>query len=101
MQKALRSMFLVLVLFGMQHVCAQDKIVKINNDTIRAKVVKITADKIIFSYPGMQSQKLPEIHKNNVKEIIYANGTRVRIIYDLYEVSKDLLVTTKRNVIKV
>ena len=73
------SCLLFLMLFFVQ-ANAQDKIIKINNDTIYAKVVKITADKIIFRLPGDQPKKLPEIHKNNVKEIIYANGTKIRII---------------------
>jgi len=72
---------------------AQDKIVKINNDTIRAKVVKITTDKIIYRYPGTHPVKLPEISKNMVKEIIYENGSKLKIIYNIYEVSSDLLVS--------
>ena len=79
---------------------AQDKIVKINNDTIRAKVVKITSDKIVYRNPGRQYGRLPEIHKNSVKEIIYANGSKLRIIYNLYEISADLLVQERFHVFK-
>jgi hypothetical protein len=82
-------------------VFSQDKIIKINNDTIRAKVVKITTDKIIFKYPGTNPSKLPEIHKNSVKEIIYANGAKIKIIYNLYEVPKDLFVKEHRHAVKV
>jgi hypothetical protein len=80
---------------------AQDKIVKINNDTIRAKVVKITTDKIIYRYPGTHPVKLPEISKNMVKEIIYENGSKLKIIYNIYEVSSDLLISGHTCLLKV
>ena len=93
------SILMLLLMFG-RLAFAQDRIIKINNDTIRAKVVKITTDKIIYRYPGMQTEHLPEIYKNNVKEIIYANGSKLKIIYNMYEVSSDLLVKRRNFVVK-
>jgi hypothetical protein len=80
---------------------AQDRIVKINNDTIRARVLRITTDKIIYAFPGTRPEHYPEIHKNQVKEIIYANGTRVKIIYNQFAVSPDLFIHARAHVIKV
>lgn len=79
---------------------AQDKIVTARNDTIKAKVVKVTVDKIMYRFPG-QSGLIKEIPKNQVKEIIYENGTTLTIIYNLYEVSPDLLAPDKHKALKV
>jgi len=98
-----RSLYVVLVMLLMASApsMAQDKIIRITNDTIRAKVVKITTDKIIFRYPGTNPGKLPEIPKNMVKEIIYANGSKLKIIYDIFAVSPDLYVSELRHLVKI
>jgi hypothetical protein len=98
-----RTLYAVLVVLLMASVpsMAQDKIVKINNDTIRAKVVKITTDKIIYRYPGTHPIKLPEIAKNMVKEIIYANGSKLKILYDIYAVASELYVSEQRHAVKM
>jgi len=91
---------LFLAIVGLSTARGQDRIVKINNDTIRARVLRITTDKIIYAYPGSRPDRYPEIHKNQVKEIIYANGTRVKIIYNQFAVSPDLIFRPRVHVIK-
>lgn len=79
---------------------SQDVIVTTRNDSIKAKVMKVTVDKILYRFPG-QSGLIKEIPKNQVKEIIYENGNTLTIIYNLYEVSPDLLAPDKHQAIKV
>jgi hypothetical protein len=81
---------------------SQDIIITVRNDSIRAKVIEITADKIRFLYSGMQSKKeAREIHKNQVKQIIYEDGSKLTVVYNRYEISKDMMIDEKFHVIKV
>ena len=80
---------------------AQDKIVKVNNDTLRVKIVQITLDKIKFRYHGMKSGQILEIPKNQVKQIIYENGSSLTIVYNLFDVSKDLMIKDRFRSVKV
>lgn len=82
-------------------VFCQDIIVRTNNDSIRAKVVEITQDKIKFRYSNSKASPVLEIHKNNVKQIIYENGSKLTIVYNRYEVPKDMIIKVPSNVIKV
>ena len=79
---------------------AQDIIVRTNNDSLRVKVLEIGTDKIKFRPHGIKSGPALEIYKNHVKEIIFENGTRVTIFYDLKAVSPDLAIREKKHGLK-
>ncbi|HRH66306.1 MAG TPA: hypothetical protein PLU53_08415 [Bacteroidia bacterium] len=79
---------------------AQDILVRTNNDSIRVKIVEMTGEKIRFRYPGMKTGPVKEIPKNQIKSVIYENGTTITIIYNPYEVSRDLTVPDKKHAIK-
>ncbi len=80
---------------------AQDKIVKANNDTLKVKIIQITLDKIKFRYYGMKNGPISEIGKNQVKQIIYENGSSLTIVYNLFDVSKDLMIKDRNRALKV
>ena len=80
---------------------AQDKIIRTNKDTVLAKVIEMTSDKIKFRRYGMKNGPILEIYKNQVSKIIYENGSELEIIYDSYYVSPDLLVHPPKSVFKV
>lgn len=79
---------------------AQDRIVKISNDTVLVKIVGITVDKIRFRPPGMKSGPISEIQKNQVKEIIYEDGSRMTIVFNLREASMEYMVPKHFHIIK-
>lgn len=80
---------------------SQDIIVRTNNDSIRAKVVGITMDKIKFRYNNVKNGPVLEIHKNNVKQIIYENGSKLTIVYNRFEIPSDMIVHIRSHAIKV
>ena len=80
---------------------SQDIIVRTNNDSIRAKVVGITMDKIKFRYSNLKESPVLEIHKNNVKQIIYENGSKLTIVYNRFEISSDMIIHERSHAIKV
>jgi hypothetical protein len=88
-------------MLSIRHVHGQDIIVRTNNDSIKAKVLDITSDKIKFRYNNLKDGTIHEIHKNEVKQIIYANGSKVTIVYNRYEVSSDMLIHERSHAIKV
>jgi hypothetical protein len=98
-------LFLVLSLAGFvlssPDSCAQDRIIRTNKDTVLAKVVEMTSDKIKFRRYGMKNGPILEIYKNQVSRIIYENGSELEIIYDSYYVSPDLMVRPPKNVLKI
>ena len=80
---------------------SQDIIVRTNNDSIRAKVVGITMDKIKFRYNNVKNGPVLEIHKNNVKQIIYENGSKLTIVYNRFEIPSDMVIHIRSHAIKV
>src|SRR5205085_6766483 len=76
---------------------SQDIIVRTTNDSIRAKVIEITTDKIRFRYNNLKESPIQEIHKNNVKQIIYENGSKLNIVYNRYEVPADMIIREKKH----
>jgi hypothetical protein len=80
---------------------SQDLIVRTNNDTIKAKVIEITVDKIKFRYNAKQHGPVLEIAKNLIKEIIYEDGSKLTIVFNPYEVSKDLYIHERAHAFKV
>src|SRR5436190_14751518 len=97
----LRLIALVIFLLCCSHVFSQDIIVRTNNDSIRAKVVEITMDKIRFKYTNLRDSPVQEIHKNNVKQIIYENGSKLTIVYNRYEIPSEMIIHEKKHAIKV
>ena len=97
----LRILLFFFFLFSHSKVFSQDIIVRTNNDSIRAKVVEITIDKIKFRYNISKDSPVLEIHKNNVKQIIYENGSKLTIVYNRYEVPSDMIIRERSHVIKV
>ena len=97
-------MFRLLIVLGLFCAClsvsGQDIIVRTNNDSIKAKIIEVTVDKIKFKYASMEHGPILEIGKNLVKEIIYANGSRLTIVYNPYEVSKDLFIHERAHAVK-
>jgi sRNA-binding carbon storage regulator CsrA len=80
---------------------SQDIIVRTNNDSIKAKVVEISKDKIKFRYRGVKDGTTLEIHKNEVKQIIYENGSKLTIVYNRYEVPSEMIIRERSHAIKV
>ena len=101
--KTILKYFSLLIFFTIvsKSVLAQDKIVKVNNDTLRVKIMQITLDKIKFRYHGMKSGQVLEIPKNQVKQIIYENGSSLTIVYNLFDVSKDLMIKDRFRAVKI
>ena len=94
-------LFLAGIILNSSSASAQDKIIRTNKDTVLAKVIEMTSDKIRFRRYGMKTGPILEIYKNQVSKIIYENGSELEIIYDSYYVSPDLLVHPPKNVFKV
>ena len=52
----------------------QDKIIRTNKDTVLAKIIEMTGDKIKFRRHGMKTGPILEIYKNQISKIIYENN---------------------------
>lgn len=92
-------LFFIFLLTG-RVASAQDIIVRTNNDSLRVKVLEVGTDKIKFRRYGVKTGPPIEIYKNFVKEIIFENGTRVTILYDLRAVSPDVALKEKKHGLK-
>lgn len=80
---------------------AQDIIIKANNDSIRVKIVQITIDKIKYRYHGIKAGPVLEIPKNQVKKIVYENGSSLTIVYNLFDISPDMMIKDRHRAIKI
>ncbi len=80
---------------------AQDIIVRLNNDSLKVKVLEVGTDKIKFRRFGMKTGPILEIYKNQVKEVIFENGTHLTILYDIHMVTPDMIVKERSHGIKV
>jgi len=101
MTKGKGILFLFIFFLLCKVATAQDIIVRTNNDSMRVKVLEVGTDKIKFRRYGVKTGPPLEIYKNFVKEIIFENGTRVTILYDLRAVSPDLTIKEKKHGLKV
>lgn len=96
------TVFFLLTFFLLNKFCsAQDLIIRTNNDTMKVKVLEVGADKIKFRRWGVKTGPPLEIYKNYVKEVIFENGTRVTVLYDLRAVSPDLTIKEKTHGLKI
>lgn len=93
-------LFLLALFLLFKSAAAQDIIVRTNNDSLRVKVLEVGTDRIKFRRYGIKNGPPLEIYKNLVKEIIFENGTRVTILYDLRAVSPDLSIREKKHGLK-
>ncbi len=66
-----------------------------------AKVVEITIDKIKFRFGKLKEGPVLEIHKNNVKQIIYENGSKLTIVYNRFEIPSEMVIRERAHAIKV
>jgi hypothetical protein len=96
--KILFFLFFLLINYD---IVAQDIIVRSNNDSIKCKVIEITVDKIKFKYNNLPNERILEIHKNEVRQIIYENGSKLTIVYNPYEVSRDLMIPQRSIAMKI
>lgn len=101
MKKITIVFFLLLFFLLGKFSSAQDLIVRTNNDTMKVKVLEVGADKIKFRRWGVKTGPPLEIYKNYVKEIVFENGTRVTVLYDLHTVSPDIAIKEKTHGWKV
>src|SRR4029079_14295414 len=101
MRKITWIFFLCAFLLLNKFCSAQDLIIRTNNDTMKVKVLEVGADKIKFRRWGVKTGPPLEIYKNYVKEIIFENGTRVTVLYDLRTVSPDLTIKAKTHGLKI
>jgi hypothetical protein len=102
LQKTTKYLFLffLLVLSGLK-AKAQDRIIKADNDTLKVRIAQITYDKIRYRFYGMKNGPIYEIPKNQVKQIIYENGSSLTIVYNLFEVKPDLMIKDRSKSWKV
>ncbi len=69
----MKKIIVVIILtIAFNSIKAQDKIVKLNGDTINCKITEITDDNIKYNYEG--EDLINNISKNIVKEIILKSG---------------------------
>lgn len=79
----------------------QDYIIRTNGDSIRSNVVDVGTEKIRFRRYGMKNGPVLEIFKNQVREIVFENGTRLTIITDAYAIDPDRIIHERPHSIKV
>ncbi len=96
-----KLLFLLFLILLSGRAFCQDILVLTNNDSLRVNVIAITPDKIKFRYFSVKEGPVLEVSKNQVKEIIYKNGGKLTIIYNIYEVSPDKMIPEKTHVFKI
>lgn len=102
MNKVVKYLFVFFLLaFAKFEAKAQDRIIKADNDTLKVKIAQITFDKIRYRFYGMKTGPIYEIPKNQVKQIIYENGSSLTIVYNLFEVNPDLMIKDRSKSWKV
>ncbi|GAB3195097.1 hypothetical protein ABID22_000002 [Pontibacter aydingkolensis] len=74
-----QSILLGLLLVLIQSAFAQDKIVKLNGDEIKARVREIKLQEIVYQHPDSLEGKLHLIPKAEVFMVQYENGTKEMI----------------------
>ena len=100
-QTCYQLLLLAFMLLTAHSASAQDIIVKSNNDSIRAKVIEFDAESIYFRYANEREGIVQKIHKNQVKQIIYENGSKLTIVYNPYEISSDMMIKERFHAFKV
>ena len=75
---------LYVLLTGASSLMAQDKLVKVNGDTIVCKVKEILDDEIKYTDPKLRSDLVFGIDKNKIKSISFEDGTEMSISDSMY-----------------
>lgn len=80
---------------------SQDMLIRATGDTLRGKVLDLGVQKIKFRMGANASDPVQEFYKNQVKEIIFESGSRLVIVYNRYEVPKEMTIDEKTVGVKV
>ncbi|MBC5994120.1 hypothetical protein [Pontibacter cellulosilyticus] len=84
-----KSILLVLLLVLLQNAFAQDKIIKQNGEEIKARVVEIKLQEIVFQHPDSLTGTLYHLPKTDVFMIQFANGTKEVFAQNVAEASAE------------
>lgn len=95
MKKLLLTLFLLISVFGL---FAQDSILKINGETISAKVLEIGTDNVKYKKFSNIDGPLYSISKDEIKEILFKNGDKESFINSLNKTKDSLLKDSRRSV---
>ena len=69
---------------GFTEMCAQDRIIKTNQDTIHCQIKEILDDEVKYIDPKLRNDLVFGIDKNKVDKIVLANGAEVEISDSMY-----------------
>jgi hypothetical protein len=100
MIKFLRYCFFLLFFFCCTNAFGQDILIKRSGDTLKTKILEIGIDEIKFRHFHFQNGPIIVISKNEVKTIIYENGSTLTIIPDPYDVTPEINIRNKSHSIK-
>ena len=87
-----QSILLVLLMAVMQSTFAQDRIVKLNGDEVKARVVEIKLQEIVFQHPDSANGTLQFMPKADVFMIQFANGTKEVFAQSAFESKSDVVI---------
>ena len=78
------SILLFTLLISCYQLNAQDRIIKVNNDTINCMVKEISTDEVKYIVPETSNTILFAIDKNEISKIILENGKELSFSHSLY-----------------
>jgi hypothetical protein len=81
------------------HVTAQDRIIKITNDTITCKIKEIGDDEVKYTHKDYNNDVIFGIDKNKVRLIIFSDGKELNIKNSMYDSSQ--YKSQRKNALKV
>ncbi|WP_430935122.1 hypothetical protein [Saccharicrinis sp. 156] len=88
-----------LTLIALSKLCAQDILIKTNNDTINCVIKEIGDEEIKYLTPEISETILFGINKDKVNKVIFANGKELEFSEFLYDPSN--YITDQKNNIKL
>ncbi len=71
-----KYLLMFVLTLSLQHVFAQDQIVKINGDELAGRVLEITLDEVRFQHPDSLKGIIWTVPKSEVFMVRFANGTK-------------------------
>ena len=78
------SILIFTLLISCYQLNAQDRIIKVNNDTINCMVKEISTDEVKYIVPETSNTILFAIDKNEISKIILENGKELSFSHSLY-----------------
>lgn len=75
---AKKTLIFTFLLFTVLSVTAQDRIIKIGNDTLRCFIREVGDEEVKYSLEGYRSDLVFGIDKNKISEIIFADGKSLK-----------------------